>query len=546
MGYYRRKGHNTVSSGLATTIRLLSKTDNEAAVRVLTAALDSPNAPIKEGALSALLKRRSPTGGREILRRIPDIPVAWKEIIRQHHGAMTRAIRDALLGSDRRLCLNACRALVWFREYDLMPTLLNLLEDRQKEKAQLAAETLTELIGQLYEQLAGPRDYADRRDPQMIRRHVLGSLELSLKRFNQHKRREVVEAFLILVGRDNVVLKQILTDPHHSCFVVTVDLLSKSKQGGVIRLLLSFLDDPHTPSAALSIIANRHDLKFVNYLLRKIGRDPSATARQNLKRLETIGWLKSAAEVLDELDDAAQYGAVRLVMTSGVSRIQAYSVVEYLLLHGRPGGRRAAAEALAEFHGADANALAVRALDDADPQVQAQVVSQLRSRGIPGVLLRLIDLIDSPHAEVRHAVRESLAEFTFPRYLAAFDELDDEVRRSTGALVRKVDQKSLTLLRAELVSQVRGRRMRGLGMARAMDAVGAIEETIVAMLNDEDHLVRAEAAASLTLSSSEASRRALERALDDSSQKVREVAQKSLQNRMQFHQWRETLADPRD
>ena len=39
-------------------------------------------------------------------------------------------------------------------------------------------------------------------------------------------------------------------------------------------------------------------------------------------------------------------------------------------------------------------------------------------------------MVDSPHAVVRKAARESLAEFSFRRYLAAFDMLDEEVRQA--------------------------------------------------------------------------------------------------------------------
>ena len=44
----------------------------------------------------------------------------------------------------------------------------------------------------------------------MIRRQVVGSLEPAVQRYGQHKRREVIEAFLLLANRDNATLKQIL------------------------------------------------------------------------------------------------------------------------------------------------------------------------------------------------------------------------------------------------------------------------------------------------------------------------------------------------
>lgn len=535
-----------MSEGLTTTFQLLSRTDNEAAIRVLIPALDSPHPAVQEGALTAILARRSPAGGRELLRRLHTLPERWVAIVRQNHGRLTGTLRDAVLGTDWQMRVNGCRAAVWFREYDLIPTLLNLLEDRDQRHADLAGETLLELAAQLYEELAAPRDYSDRRDPQFVRRHVVSSLEDSVKRHGQHQRREALEAFLLLVRRDNVTFKQILQDPHHPTFLPMIDVLSHSSQAGIIRLLLSFLDDPKVPSAALSVVARRSDLRFVQYLLRKIGHEPSATVAQNLGRIESIGWLHSGQAILGQLDDAAQHAAVQLLISSGTPRLQAFSTIERLLLHGTTGGRRAAAEALREFKGADANNLALKALDDPDPAVQAAVVAQLRHRGIPGSLVRLVEMVDSPHAIVRTAARGSLEEFSFERFVRAFDMLDEGVQRSTGLLVRKIDPQTIPQLEAEMRSPSRTRRLRGIAIARAVDALEPLEPLLIELLHDQDHLVRTQAAAALAYCPTEASRWALGSALGDRSPVVQEAARKSLAEQAQFKQWRETFSDLRD
>jgi len=530
MGHYW-DGMRMASEGLATTFRVLAKTDNEAAAAVLLSALDSPHVAVQEGALGAILTRRSPVGRREILRRMPTLGERWKMVIRRHPGRMSQTLRDALLGSDLAMCRSACRAAVWFREYDLAPTLLTVLEDETSPHSDLAAETLAELVNLLYEELAGERDETSRRDPQSIRRYVLSNLQASVGRFVRHKRRGVIEAFLLLVNRDNVTLKKILKNPHHASFLAVVDVLSKSPHGGVVRLLLSFLDDPHVPSAALSLAANRSDVRFVRYLLRKIGREPSAVMAQNLKRIESIPWLRAGEQILDQLDDAAQHAAVRLAVGAGIPRAHAFAAIEFLLLSGKPAGRREAARALADFQGAEANALALKALDDPDPQIQANVLAQLRHRGIPGVLPRLVDMLDSRHAVVRKAARESLSEFTFKRFVAAFDMLEDEVRQSTGMLVKKVDPQTIPALREEMASPVRKRRLRGAAIAHTIEVAPHLEAEIVRLLQDEDHLVRAEAAAALAQCSSAASRLALEDALNDRSETVQEAAKKSLRMR---------------
>jgi len=518
-----------LAGGLSITFDLLTSTENEAAVRVLIPALDCPNPVVQEGALIALLKRRTAAGGREILDRMPQMKPEWKTIIRQHRGRLTGALRDAVLGTDPGLCENGCRAAVMFRDYDLVPTLLAALDGSAEFNAELAAQTALELVEALCEELGGGRDPSDRRDPQMIRRYVLGSLESSVQRFSQHKRREVIESFLLLASRDNATLRQILDIMHHAAQSTMIDVLSKSSKRGVLRLLLSFLDDPHTPASLLTVIAGRNDSRFVHYLMRKIGREPTTAMAVNLKKMTSIAWLGDCRRIMDQIDDAGQHSAVRLVLASGVPRQQALRLVETVLLHGKPGGRREAARALAEFQGADANNLAMSALADPDPQVQANVIPQLRGRGIPGVLPSLLEMVESPYPAVRKAARASLAEFSFKRFVAAFDMLDEEVRISTGLLVKKIDVQTIPLLNEELKSPIRTRRLRGLAIARTIDAVEGVQSAVIEMLQDEDHLVRMEAAVTLGKAASPAGVAALTEALNDKSEIVRQAAQRSLQ-----------------
>jgi HEAT repeat protein len=534
-----------VTEGLETTLQLLKTTSNEAAMRVLIPALDSPSAVIREGALSAILSRRDPAGHGEVLRRLHVLDAQSRAIVEARRERMTQAIRDAVLSGNLNLCANGCAAAVWFREYDLIPALLTVLEDPSSPKGELAGRTLTELAGRLYGELAGPVRGDGRRAPEQVRRQVIGALERSMKTFSRHRRREVLQAYLLLVHRDSAGLKQVLDDPHHAAFLMLVDVLSTSQAAGVIGLLLAFLDNPRAPSSVLSVIAKRCDLKVLQYLLRKIGREPSSAVRQNLKRIESVPWLKDAAAVLQPLDDLAQHAAVRLAVTSAIPRSQAFSVVKSLLLHGKRGGRRAAAEALHEFHGAEANALVLQALDDEDPQVQAKALVQLRRRGILGALPRLVEKVDSHHPVVRRAARTSLDEFSFDRFLAAFDMLDDEVRRSTGTLVKKVDPETVPRLKAELQAKGRARRLRALAVARVVGAVRPLETTITGLLHDDDHMVRTEAARALGQGTLVSSWAALEEALRDPSTTVRQAAQESLRHRIPPAREAEPQPDPR-
>jgi hypothetical protein len=104
---------------------------------------------------------------------------------------------------------------------------------------------------------------------------------------------------------------------------------------------------------------------------------------------------------------------------------------------------------LHRFDGPVSQKLLFELAADVDPLVQAAVVGHLRDTGAPGALPRLIQLLESPDEVVCDALRDSLSEFNFDRYLAAFDTLDEAVQASTGSLVKRVDVTAMERLAGE-------------------------------------------------------------------------------------------------
>ena len=486
-----------MGTGLHKTFEILAKTDNEAAVRTLVAALDSPHAPYRLAAFRALLARRSVAGHRELIRRFGSLPPEWREIVRSNATRLGRALRDAVVSTDPQLGQGGCQAAVFFRDYELIPALLTALEDQANSRSEHSGRALLELVESLHAELSGSGPCEPLRDPWVVREQVMPALEASFRRFARHRRRETIAAFVLLTQRDNAVFREILDQPHHAAYAPLMETLGQSEWTGVMQLLVDTLDEPRAPSALLKLVSQRSDAKFVRLLLQRIARSDSPTVATNLKRIRTM-WICGESNVLDKLDETAQRGAVRLVMVSLIPRLQAFGVIERLLRCGKPAARCDAVEALAEFFGAQANALAMAALVDPDPGVQAKVLPQLRRRGIPSALRQIVKLADSPHAVVRDAVREALDEFSFPRFLAAFDTLDEPVRRSTGTLVKKLNPRTAELLEAELRATGRTRRLRGLAVAESLDLLARLEPTIVTMLDDVDPAVSCAAASVLS------------------------------------------------
>jgi HEAT repeat protein len=296
----------------------------------------------------------------------------------------------------------------------------------------------------------------------------------------------------------------------------------------VIRLVLNLLEGRFAPPVALHVVAHRTDIPFVRKLLNRVGEDMSDALKSNLRRIESVAWLQDAPHLLDTLTEKEQASAIVLAVSTSMNRLHAFEVLKHVLTHGRTAARRIAAKALAEFGGAEANQLAVQGIRDPDPQVQASMVVQLRDRGIPGAISQLIQLLDNRHDIVRQAAQSCLTEFNFGRYISAFDLMDEKIRSSTGVLVMRIDPGATSALADELKSRTRTRRLRGLEAAVAMDAVHLVEPLIIALLTDQDHFVRAEAARTLAYCNTPLAQQSLQEALQDRSVAVREAAEQSL------------------
>jgi HEAT repeat protein len=514
--------------GLARTFELLANTENEAAGAVLVGALDSSHRDVRDLALTALLNRRCASAELHLLRRWNDLSARWKTQIAERPGWLSSAIRAAVVNRDPKLYECGCAAVVFTRDYDLIPVLVAAASDRANPYAPLAAAATLELAELLAEELVSPRDYRVRRDPQLQRNSVLPSLERSATHLDEHGRRELLEAFLLLAERDNAALKRILQSPADRSFLPLIDVVMNSSRPGVARLLLSYLDDPHAPLSAVQALGRRSDVSFLRHLTRKLGAELTATVRANLKRIETLPWVTNNLSVLDALREAEQPGAVQLAVSSSAPRNHSLEVVAYILRHGKVAGRRVAAEALAAFRGPDANDLALRLLDDDDPLVRAAAASQLRTRGVPGAIQKLLELLDSPHEVEREAARNGLAEFRYERFAASFDEMTPKARSITGPLVRRVDATASSQVRGELESTSRGRKKRALEIAVAMELTAELQDVIAALLKDEDQYLRIDAIRVLATVDTQLTRQHLRDALLDPQPLVQQAAEAEL------------------
>lgn len=517
--------------GLDRTFNLLAHTPNEAAVGVLLRAFESSNRDAADQALKAALQRRSRPLSLEVLRRWHMLGDHARLLVREKQDWLHGAIRTALVSYDEQFYRNGCEAMLATHEYALAPVLVAAAEDPANPLGDLASETTLLLAEQLHDELHSPRDYRDRRDPATLSAFFVGALETAVGNFARHGRRELIEAFLLLAGKENAQLRHLLLHPQARVSAILSEMLTTSPRPAIIRLLFQLFEDGAAPLPAVKLIGKRKDLSFLRPLFRKLAEPPIGGMLQNLKRIDAIAWLAGAATLLPSLVEAEQAGAVHFVANC---RLPAESLCEFLdvcLSRGMPAARRAAAAALANCKDIRAPRLIERGLDDEDVQVRATLISLIRPFNLPHSLERLADLLGAREEKIRAAARAALVEFEFAPYLAAFDNLDAAARRNTGRIVRQVDPTVREGLLEELRSGVRGRRRRGLEVAVALGLANDVAEDIGRLLQDEDPYLRLEAVRTLATEDTPTTSRLLRDALLDSHALVHQAAEEVLLTR---------------
>ncbi len=527
-------------SGLANTLHYLAETENEAAVPVLLAALHTHDRRRPKQALQALLHRSSVLAEMEVLTRWHEWPEPMRQLVAEKPGWLSGVIHTALAqnrdsAEAEQLFRNACDAALAARDYDQIPALATAAADGKNRWRSQAADAVLLLAEMLYEELHAPRDYRVRRDPQLQRASLLSSLERMVDTVDQHQKLELVEALLLLAERDNATVKRILQSPRDPSFPALAKVLQQSSRPGVIRLLLSYLDDPHAPRAALETLAARRDLQFIRQWLRKIGNQPPQVVRNNLHRIEEVAWLCDASAVFGALAEAEQAAAIQLASEANLVPSEALQILSLGLQDGSPAGRRAAATGLVRFSGPEADEIAWQALDDEDPVVRAQAVTRMGKHATPTVIPRLLDMLDSPHQLEREAAQACLNEYNFERYLIAYDTMAPEARTATGLLVKKVDATTVSQLTIELQAPIRVRRTRAIEIAITLALIPDLFDAITQLLTDEDQYTRLDAVRALATCELNESQQALRRAVLDHSPLVAQAAEDALARFQALH-----------
>jgi len=523
-----------MSSPVEKTFQALATTANPHAADTLIAALGIDDEHIRASAVKALLRRRGTKGLVEVIRRLSDLPEEALAAIHTDHRNIATPLKQSLLHGDTELRQNALALVREAEMYDQVGALAELLTDESNELHELAAQTLTHLVNRLYEHCTYAKETKSSgkylRDAPRVKLAFLTELDKACTRFDElvHPE-ELVEGILTLGDPANFAVKKALTQAPPACREIASGMLMTSTHPGLMQLVLDCMSTKYPFAVAIQAIARRVDPEFVCHLLRSFPKQLSPIQQANFRQIESLAWIQADALALETIPEALQSSLMDFVAATGLSSRDKLVVQEWLVRHGTQSGRLSAVEVLSQLDNDEVQDIVRGGLDSDDPNVQAWATAQLRSREVPETFKMLIDRLDSTLPAVRDAARRELESFDLHMVLDLFEELDPIVCRKAGELIQKIDPDCTTKLLQEITSPICRRRIRAARAALATGLHLQIEPAVIAMLDDEDALVRQIAVETLGRHRTEEALLAITRMFDDPSQRVREKASKALE-----------------
>src|SRR5690606_11834323 len=187
------------------------------------------------------------------------------------------------------------------------------------------------------------------RDPSFARHWGLSALGSAVDRFGDHRRVELVEAFLLLTRPDHPILRRLLNDQTHPCHQALLEALRESHSAGAIGLMAALFQDSAAPVELVELAAQRTDAAFRKSFLGALGWPLSPRAIEGAYRVRRLLWLDTRDSSWQQLSPGEQAAAVELATASRLARRDKVAVVDFLLANGAPVARQTAIACLAHI-----------------------------------------------------------------------------------------------------------------------------------------------------------------------------------------------------
>lgn len=458
------------------------------------------------------------------------------------------AIRTALVDSDLQVKHNAFDATTELCVTELLPDLIKLSMQPSYVHRATSSSVLLQLTELLFQtnqkttpgsdgngtnsesrtQVEGPPPAAVFRYPPSVAK-LRQLIETSLQHYKLGGRSEVLIVFLSFADHDDVWVERILSDKMHPAHNDLLGLFESSENEAVVEKLAHFLCVLKPMPCITSIWRRRRDLKFLQRFLHLIARETKPEVIGNLRRLSQPFWLNELIGDIRVLTLVEQQALLILIQNCLPQDDDVLESLSKLLPQANMFLRRTIVAIICQISGMRANGMVAELIErETDGETLVLLIPELRRRNLARAMKRLLGLLDHSHEGVRRKAAEAFHDCSIQRYLAAYDLLDEPVRRSTGQLVHKVDPASNRVLSDELSCGNRVRQVRALQAIRSIGNIDEMCGLVLKIAQLPDPRLKITAIGALAGSSLPEAKSLIRRYLVDENPSVRKAAEQSL------------------
>lgn len=516
------------SEPLTTTFEALAASARPEADEALIAALEVPQAAVRELAAAVILRRASIRGLLELLRRFDGLSDETRRLLSEPSDSLSQAFRQGLKHGDEPLVLPVLSAARAGRHVDQLPNVIPLLRSESPTTRSEAAETLWALADRLHDLLSQGGARIGRIDPQRLRDETLEGLAAACDRFDVlPEPTRIIEPLLALGTPRHQAVVKVLRQSAPECRRFAAEVLATSGHPGVMRLLFDFLGETYPPRRIFETLRTRDDAEFITALLRWLPKSPSATQTANLRQIEAVSWLEEPERIAD-LPEGLQGQVSAFVIATGLPEPRKMEIQEWLVRNASAEGRRGATQVFDRLDFETTRRILLDSLDSQDEDVSAWATSQLRPRHVPGAFKLLVDRLESSSETIQEAARKELKGFTIEHLITISDRLSPTLCRQAGQLVRKIDPDCVAKLAVMIGSPFQRQRIAAAQSVVRLGLVAELREALLGLLEDEDNLIRRIGVEILAEDRTPTVVAALSELLSDPSPRVRQAAEKAL------------------
>ena len=525
-----------MSHSIDKTLRLLGKSKNKAAARLLETALSSSDEVVRQLASQELVSSRGVRGLVDLIGRVDHLDDASLALFDKQRDKMASALRSAILSQDPRLNRNAFRIILSRQYFEILPTLLRILiesgDDLDADSP--VPEVIDQLSLQYVQALDGGRQRRYLRET--VLPTILRALSPLLLGFHRDDPPLIPMLFLRLypfLPVEYLDTAKILRNSSLPVYRVLQQILLSGDIPTACDFIRYCFNNPDSPPLAQIAFSQRMDVPFLERIFESLDESVSPDFMDNLKRMQSIEWLDKLRVVLDQLEDTSQKGLVTIIRFAHLTTERRQSLLMEIFRYGKPAGRLAALNLLTLSSGKQIDQLVWQACDDNDPGVQSAALKQLRHRELPDASIKILQLADSPHALVRETVQSLMPDFRLDRFLDTFDQMSEEQRSMTFKLIKKIDPNLNEQIRRQLLLGEPIQQAKSLLCIEYGEMVPNFEDELCTILmRAETPAMRIKVAKLLAAGRRELSRGTLVQAFHrDTDPGVRAAAKQSLENR---------------